>query len=351
MVFTSWIGPRKYSLIVEASTSMRIFFIDGHRDAHASNNSIMVVTSCRCGRSTRSRGQIRQQQPAKDGSVAFLRPKCGSRPRAGFRRESAVYPRLWSGKFFGCEHLQREGVDLVAHGRSQRRGKPTWCRCTARFPAKRGATTTASKCTLSRWWNVAWRLPAGLNQAAICCGFMSLPGRCAPTCRRFAPIPRRCRANFSRGRCDPVRLNGELTTSAHSCIPRYHLRMNLASAALDFTDDALSISAVSPQRRKSTACGRRCPASERSLHAPADLSGLPRPNRGDRHGQIGAHRGKIAATLASTGTPAFFVFIGRGESRRHRHDHARRRGVGAVELRRNRRNPHHRPVIKRWAFR
>jgi len=37
------------------------------------------------------------------------------------------------------------------------------------------------------------------------------------------------------------------------------------------------------------------------------LPGLPRARRGHRHGQSGHVAGKIAATLASTGTPAFFL--------------------------------------------
>jgi arabinose-5-phosphate isomerase len=33
---------------------------------------------------------------------------------------------------------------------------------------------------------------------------------------------------------------------------------------------------------------------------------MQRPGRSQRHGQIGPHSRKIASTLASTGTPAFF---------------------------------------------
>ena len=40
------------------------------------------------------------------------------------------------------------------------------------------------------------------------------------------------------------------------------------------------------------------------------LSALPRAHRHHRHGQIRPYRGKIAATLASTGTPAFFLHPG-----------------------------------------
>ena len=46
-----------------------------------------------------------------------------------------------------------------------------------------------------------------------------------------------------------------------------------------------------------------------------------------KSGHIGR---KIAATFASTGTPAFFVHPERGEPRRPRHDHAGRRDHGAV---------------------
>ena len=54
-------------------------------------------------------------------------------------------------------------------------------------------------------------------------------------------------------------------------------------------------------------------------------------------GKSGHVARKIAATLASTGTPAFFVHPGRGQSRRSRHGHARRRHHGAVVVGRNRR--------------
>jgi D-arabinose 5-phosphate isomerase GutQ len=65
----------------------------------------------------------------------------------------------------------------------------------------------------------------------------------------------------------------------------------------------------SPSR--STACARSCRASARSLRAPA---GFVSNCRGrivvTGMGKSGHIAGKIAATLASTGTPAFFVHPG-----------------------------------------
>ena len=54
-------------------------------------------------------------------------------------------------------------------------------------------------------------------------------------------------------------------------------------------------------------------------------------------GKSGHVAHKIAATLASTGTPAFFLHPGRGQPWRSGHDHARRSAAGAVELGRDRR--------------
>jgi len=56
-----------------------------------------------------------------------------------------------------------------------------------------------------------------------------------------------------------------------------------------------------------------------------------------RHGQIRTCRRKIAATLASTGTPAFFRARRRRQPWRPRHDHVGRRDAGAVMVRRDRR--------------
>ena len=60
-------------------------------------------------------------------------------------------------------------------------------------------------------------------------------------------------------------------------------------------------------------------------------------------GKSGHVARKIAATLASTGTPAFFVHAAEAEPRRPRHDHRRRRHHGAVVVRRaaGDEEPHH----------
>ena len=54
-----------------------------------------------------------------------------------------------------------------------------------------------------------------------------------------------------------------------------------------------------------------------------------------KSGHIGR---KIAATLASTGTPALFVHPGRGQPRRPGHDHAGGPGAGDLQRRRKRRD-------------
>ena len=54
-------------------------------------------------------------------------------------------------------------------------------------------------------------------------------------------------------------------------------------------------------------------------------------------GKSGHIARKIASTMASTGTPAYFVHPDRSQPRRSRHGHARRRVYRAVELGRNRR--------------
>ena len=51
-----------------------------------------------------------------------------------------------------------------------------------------------------------------------------------------------------------------------------------------------------------------------------------------RHGQSGHIGNKIAATFASTGTPAFFVHPGEVSVRRHGNDHVRRRGNCLIKL-------------------
>ena len=52
-------------------------------------------------------------------------------------------------------------------------------------------------------------------------------------------------------------------------------------------------------------------------------------------GKSGHVARKIAATLASTGSPAMFVHADRGQPRRPRHDRRGRRGPGAVQVRRD----------------
>ena len=82
MVFTSWYGA-KYSLIVDASTSMRIFSSMVTDTPMRPSSSIMVVTSCRCGTFDTVTGPSARRQPAKIGKVAFLAPEMRISPSSG----------------------------------------------------------------------------------------------------------------------------------------------------------------------------------------------------------------------------------------------------------------------------
>jgi len=107
------------------------------------------------GRSTRSRGHPPAGSPQGWAASHSWRPKCGSRPRAGFRRGICSLSTALVRKFFGCEHLQREGVDLVAHGRSQRPRKPTGAAARRAFRRTPGPPPPPRNATLSSLVTVA----------------------------------------------------------------------------------------------------------------------------------------------------------------------------------------------------
>ena len=97
--------------------------------------------------------------------------------------------------------------------------------------------------------------------------------------------------------------------------------------------------------------GRAFPLSRRRLRAPGEDglgAAFHAPSRRSSRatgrvivtgmGKSGHIARKIAATLASTGQPAFFVHAGRGEPRRSRHGAEQRRRAGACHGRARRRN-------------
>src|SRR3984957_7530009 len=147
------------------------------------------------------------------------------------------------------------------------------------LPTKAGATTMASKCTLSSLVTIAWLPPKPASMiSATCCGFMSPPQNCSSL---------------------PLRVRGIQQ-------PRYHSRMNS-----DYTDESLvelgrqaltvEIDGLRAQLpRLGSDFARACRICL-NCRGRIVVTGM------GKSGHIG---GKIAATLASTGTPAFFVHPG-----------------------------------------
>ncbi len=82
IVLTSWYGA-EYSLIVEASTSMRIFSSTVTDTPMRPRSSIIVVTSCRCGTLETMTGPSASRQPARIGRVAFFAPEMRTSPSSG----------------------------------------------------------------------------------------------------------------------------------------------------------------------------------------------------------------------------------------------------------------------------
>src|ERR1700685_3719455 len=105
--------------MVEASTSMRIFSSMVTETPMRPSNSIIVVTSCKCGTLETVTGPSASKQPAKIGSVAFLAPEMRISP------SSAMPP--WICNLSTCLpcvlvrriDLQRQRMDLAAHRFSQ----------------------------------------------------------------------------------------------------------------------------------------------------------------------------------------------------------------------------------------
>src|SRR5258708_11634798 len=106
--------------MVEGSTSMRIFSSMVTETPMRPSSSIMVVTSCKCGRCETVTGPAASRQPARIGSVAFLAPEMRISP------SSAMPPCICSlSTALPCvlvrrKYLQRQSRSRVAHRRAER---------------------------------------------------------------------------------------------------------------------------------------------------------------------------------------------------------------------------------------
>src|SRR4051812_9369181 len=125
MVFTSSYGA-KYSRVVEASISMRIFSSMVTETPMRPNNSIIVVTSCRCGTLRIVTGPSARSAPATMGSVAFFAPEIRTSPSSGmpplicslstfYLQETGSDPG-----FGGGQCLDRQRMDFPAHELAER---------------------------------------------------------------------------------------------------------------------------------------------------------------------------------------------------------------------------------------
>src|SRR4029077_1061932 len=95
---------------------MRIFSSMVTETPMRPSNSIMVVTSCRCGTFDTVTGPSASKHPAKIGKVAFLAPEIRISPSSGM---PPWICNLSTREFFRRKYLQGQGVNLVAHRRPQ----------------------------------------------------------------------------------------------------------------------------------------------------------------------------------------------------------------------------------------
>ena len=264
------------------------------------SSSIIVVTSCRCGTLETVTGPSASRHPARIGSVAFLAPEMRISPSSGMPpwicSLSTRPARSLAREFLRREHLERERVDLAAHGPAEGRVDQLMALHGALRPANAAAITTASKCTLS-----------SLETEA------RLPGN--PRWMRSATLL-------------------WIHAPPSSCIIRRWI--------LDLRTRASSISGARRSASRSTACAPNCPDWGGVCTRLPHLSRLPRAHRGHRHGQVRPHRRQDRRHSGEHRHTGLFRASRRGQPRRCGHDHAGRRRAGAVQFRRNRRDPDHR---------
>src|ERR1700678_662400 len=101
--------------MVDASTSMRIFSSMVTETPMRPSNSIMVVTSCRCGTFDTVTGPSASKHPANMGRVAFLAPEIRISPSSGMPPWICNLSTPLACEFFRRKHLQSQRMDLVAH--------------------------------------------------------------------------------------------------------------------------------------------------------------------------------------------------------------------------------------------
>src|SRR5271167_3830344 len=101
--------------MVEASTSMRIFSSMVTETPMRPSNSIIVVTSCRCGTFETVTGPSASKQPAKIGSVAFLAPEIRTSPSRAWPPWICSLSTRLTCVFVRRIDLQRQRMDLAAH--------------------------------------------------------------------------------------------------------------------------------------------------------------------------------------------------------------------------------------------
>src|SRR5271168_1505248 len=105
--------------MVEASTSMRIFSSMVTETPMRPSNSIIVVTSCKCGTFETVTGPSANKQPAKIGSVAFLAPEMRISPSSAMPPWICNLSTSLPCIFIRRERLQRQSMNFVAHSLPQ----------------------------------------------------------------------------------------------------------------------------------------------------------------------------------------------------------------------------------------
>src|SRR5271156_277617 len=101
--------------MVDASTSMCIFSSMVTETPMRPSNSIMVVTSCKCGTFDTVTGPSASRHPANMGRVAFLAPEILISPSSDMPPWICSLSTPLACEFFRRKHLQRQRMDLVAH--------------------------------------------------------------------------------------------------------------------------------------------------------------------------------------------------------------------------------------------
>src|ERR1700752_2556111 len=90
------------------------------------SNSIMVVTSCRCGTLPTETVPSASSVAARIGSAAFLAPEMRTSPSSGTPpwicslSTTRIPAAGRGGRFLRTQHLHGESVDLATHARAER---------------------------------------------------------------------------------------------------------------------------------------------------------------------------------------------------------------------------------------